>query len=74
VKRTFALFTLSQVIATDERHIQVLDWQRLCSVASFDRSRLELRDEDYEGALIASPRDQPQADNVTASGDPACFV
>jgi hypothetical protein len=74
VKRTFALFSLSQVIATDERHIQVLDWQRLCSVAGFDRSRLELRDEDFEGVLITSNDDRPQADNLTASGDPACFV
>ena len=74
VKRTFALLSLSEVIATDGQNIQVLDWGRLCAVAGFDRSRLELKDEDYEDVLIISSEEHICSYDLTASGDPACFV
>jgi hypothetical protein len=74
VKRTLALLSLSQVIVSDAQRIRVLDWQRLCGVAAFDRSRLELKDEDYEGALITSGESDQPSHQLTASGEPACFV
>jgi hypothetical protein len=74
VKRTLALLSLSQVIATDGRYLRVLDWRRLCGVAGFDRARLELKEEDYEGALIIRGDNQRLTNDLTAAGDPACFV
>jgi hypothetical protein len=74
VKRTLALLSLSQVIATDGQRLRILDWQRLCGVAGFSRSRLELKEEDYEGALITGDEDGRDPHKLTASGDPACFV
>jgi hypothetical protein len=74
VKRTLALLSLSQVIVADERKIRVLDWRRLSGVAGFDRARLALKDEDYESVLITSKEDRIRSHDITASGDPACFV
>jgi hypothetical protein len=74
VKRTLALLSLSQVIATDGRIVRILDWRRLSGIAGFERARLELKDEDYESGLITGTEDQPRSLNITASGDPACFV
>jgi hypothetical protein len=74
VKRTLALLSLSQVIATDGQSIRVLDWRRLAGVASYDRSRLGLKDEDYESSLITGKEDRRPRHDFTASGDPACFV
>ena len=74
VKRTLALLSLSQVIATDGQSIRVLDWRRLSGVANYDRSRLELKDEDFEAGLITGGGEQALPQNLTASGDPACFV
>lgn len=74
VKRTLALLSLSQVVSSEGRGIRVLDWRRLCGVAGYDLSRLELRDEDYEGALIVRGEEISASRTLTASGEPACFV
>jgi hypothetical protein len=74
VKRTLALLSLSQVIATDGHSIRVLDWRRLSGVAGYDLSRLGLKDEDYEASLITGKEDRRPRHELTASGDPACFV
>jgi hypothetical protein len=74
VKRTLALLSLSQVVAVEDRQIRVLDWRRLCGVGGYDRARLGLQDEDYEAALITKDEHPRPSFNVTASGDPACFV
>jgi hypothetical protein len=73
IKRALALLTLSQVIATEGGTLRVLDWQRLCSVACYDRDRLGLFDQDEE-LLIQSVADDEPANLITAAGDPACFV
>ncbi len=74
VKRSLALLSLSQVIATYGQSIRVLDWRRLCAVAGYDLSRFGLKDEDYEAALITGEKDRRLQNSLTASGDPACFV
>jgi hypothetical protein len=74
VKRTLALLSLSQVVAVEDRQIRVLDWRRLRGVGGYDRARLGLQDEDYEAALITRDEHPRPSFNVTASGDPACFV
>jgi hypothetical protein len=74
VKRTLALLTLSQVVETDCRTLRVLDWRRLSGIAGYDPRRLELSpDEDPELYLIRDT-DEGQNHQLTASGDPACFV
>lgn len=74
VKRVLALLSLSGVITTDGRSVQVLDWRRLCSVAHVDPARLSLAAEEDDD-LAATPREKDERANlVTASGEPACFV
>jgi hypothetical protein len=74
VKRTLALLSLSQVIESDGRTMRVIDWPRLCSVASFASRRLDLPEEDsLEDYLIEHPAEQQQQ-SLTAAGDQACFV
>ena len=74
VKRALALLSLSQVIGTDGHRLRVLDWQRLCGVACYQRARLKLAAEDFdaEASLISQVDNRPNT--LTASGDPACFV
>lgn len=73
VKRVLALLSLSGVIATDGRSVQVLDWRRLCSVAHVDPARLDLSfAEDDDDLIMATDIEEPA--NVTAAGEPACFV
>lgn len=73
VKRTLALLSLSQVIDCDAATMRVLDWPRLCSVATYEANRLELKqEEDDLDAVCAAQEEQPQL--VTKAGDPACFV
>jgi hypothetical protein len=74
VKRTLALLSLSQVIECDAATLRVLDWPRLCSVATYEASRLELRQEDDEFDLVSAVQDEEQPQLVTRAGDPACFV
>lgn len=77
VKRVLALLSLSGVLATDGRAIQVLDWQRLCAVAQVDPARLSFSlPAEEEDGLILSPNiiADEQVSPVTASGEPACFV
>ncbi len=73
VKRTLALLSLSQVIASDGRAMRILDWQRLCGVAGYDPSRLSLSDEEQIEDTAAAD-DEQRMHHFTASGDPACFV
>ena len=73
VKRTLALLSLSQVIECDAATMRVLDWPRLCAVAAYEASRLELKqDEDELEIACATQEEEPQL--VTKAGDPACFV
>ena len=77
VKRTLALLSLSQVIATDGARVRVLDWARLCGVAGYDPDRLDLSAEDMDGEAALIRHDEPadeQLNLLTAAGDPACFV
>jgi hypothetical protein len=71
VKRTFALFSLSQVIESDGQKIRILDWSRLCRAGGYDPRRLELKTE--EEPAIAS-RDDGPAPRLTVGGEQACFV
>jgi len=75
VKRAVALLSLSGVISTDGRTIQVLDWRRLCSVAHVDPARLTLAEpEDEDDYVEIISVDERPSNLVTASGEPACFV
>jgi len=76
VKRVLALLSLSGVLRTDGRTLEVLDWQRLCSVAHVDPARLELSyiDDDDEDDLITAIPVEEIPSSVTAAGEPACFV
>jgi hypothetical protein len=76
VKRTLALLSLSKVIETDGQRIRVLDWRRLCSVANYESSRLELVEvEEFDDeALTVIPEEEEETRQLTASGEPACFV
>lgn len=75
VKRAVALLSLSGVISTDGRAVQVLDWRRLCSVAHVDPTRLALAEPDEEDDFIEIvSADERPANRVTVSGEPACFV
>ncbi|HWH16796.1 MAG TPA: helix-turn-helix domain-containing protein [Allosphingosinicella sp.] len=75
VKRVLALLSLSGVITTDGRSIQVLDWRRLCTVANVDPARLSPTTDEDDDPILATPdRDRRAANLVTASGEPACFV
>lgn len=75
VKRAMALLSLSGVIASDGRTMQVLDWRRLCSVAHVDPSRLTLADpEGDEDRMETVSLEGKPTNLVTASGEPACFV
>lgn len=71
VKRTLALMALSSVIKTDGRTFRVTDWRRLAGIACYDPARLGLAPEDEE-ELVAEREGTIQ--QLTASGDPACFV
>ena len=73
VKRTLALLSLSEVIECGSATMSVRDWPRLCSVAAYEASRLELEDEEDEPDFACTAEEeQPQL--VTRAGDPACFV
>ena len=72
VKRTLALLSLSGVLETDGRSMRVLDWGRLCSLAAYAPSRLELRQDKDEFDHVIAEEQQPLL--VTRAGDPACFV
>lgn len=74
VKRTLALLSLSQAIECDAATMRVLDWARLCSVATYEASRLELKQEEDELDLVSAAEDEEQPLLVTRAGDPACFV
>ena len=75
VKRVVALLSLSGVVSTDGRSLQVLDWPRLCGVAHVDPERLGLVLTDEDEMVVATPRREEEPANlVTASGEPACFV
>ena len=74
VKRTLALLGLSQVVETDCRTLRVLDWRRLSGIAGYDPARLELGAEEDLELFLIEDRDSPTAHQLTASGDPACFV
>jgi len=71
IKRTLALFALSQVAESDGQRIRVTDWHRLARAAGYDPARLELKldDEDAEPAA-----DEGTEHHLTAGGDQACFV
>ncbi|HYI42709.1 MAG TPA: hypothetical protein VD768_03705, partial [Sphingomicrobium sp.] len=65
--------SLSQVVECEGSTMRILDWGRLCSVASYEASRLDLsEDEDADLILASEVEDQPQL--LTAAGDQACFV
>ena len=74
VKRTLALLALSQVVETDCRTLRVLDWRRLSGIADYDPARLELGPEEDPELFLIEHGDAPAAHQLTASGDPACFV
>jgi Crp-like helix-turn-helix domain len=74
VKRALALLALSQVISTDGSSIRVLDWRRLCGVASYDPGRLGLKAEEDDILTIVAEDEEAPRNLVTAAGDPACFV
>lgn len=75
VKRVLALLSLSHILMTDGRSIEVLNWQRLCDVAHIDPDRLGLSvDEDDEPLIANLASEEDSARLLTASGEPACFV
>jgi hypothetical protein len=74
VKRTLALLSLSGVVACKDGELTILDWRRLCSVATYDPVRLELKlDEDWLELPLAA-EDEEESPRLTQAGDPACFV
>jgi hypothetical protein len=74
VKRVLALLSLSGVLSTDGRSLQVLDWQRLCAVAHVDPARLSLSFADDDDDLIVATEIEEPVATVTAGGEQACFV
>jgi hypothetical protein len=74
VKRTLALLSLSQVLVTNGYRLRVTDWPRLCAVAGYHPSRLELDPEDLEAEYSPAAEEVELRNLVTASGEPACFV
>ena len=74
VKRVLALLSLSGVVSSDGRTLQVLDWQRLCSVAQVDPARLSIECAEEDDEFIQVAEIPPIAASTTAGGEPACFV
>ena len=77
VKRILALLGLSGVIRADEETVRVLDWQRLSDAAAYDAKRLGRsgeRETEEDMIFAAVPEQEDAAPQLTAAGDPACFV
>jgi hypothetical protein len=74
VKRTLALLELSAVTVSDGVQLRVLDWRRLCGVAHFQLGRIGLAADDDSEPLQIVEQAQAPANQLTAAGDPACFV
>lgn len=74
VKRILGFLALSGVIETGAEGIRILDWPRLCKLASYDRNWVAAPmpgESDLPAPFIAKPAAQPA---LTAAGDPASFV
>lgn len=70
VKRVLGFLLLSRVIELGSEGVRILDWQRLCKLADYDRKWVAMPlDEDGE-----EPRQAEQPCELTAAGDPASFV
>ena len=77
VKRILGLLSLSGVIRADEETVRVLDWQRLSDAAAYDAKRLGRsgeRETEEDMIFAAVPEQEDAAPQLTAAGDPACFV
>ncbi|MBA3834353.1 MAG: helix-turn-helix domain-containing protein [Sphingomonas sp.] len=76
VKRVLGLLLLSGVIDLGGKGVRILDWNRLCKLACFDRGWVPVPlDEEIETHSPADSKDKEQpAPAITASGDPASFV
>ena len=77
VKRILGLLNLSGVIRADEETVRVLDWQRLSDAAAYDSTRLGRsgeRETEEDLIVAAAPEQEDAVPQLTAAGDPACFV
>ena len=77
VKRILGLLNLSGVIRADEETVRVIDWQRLSDAAAYDAKRLGRSGErETEEDLIVATATEGEngPTQLTAAGDPACFV
>lgn len=75
VKRILGFLALSQVIEETAAGLRIVDWQRLCKLASYERSwvTLPLSEEEENGVLLIPPP-RPETVALTVSGDQASFV
>ena len=76
VKRIVAFLGLSRVIEQTPDGIRITDWERLCSLACYDRSWTGIP-EPEESELLEIITQQPELPEPRAStraGDPASFV
>lgn len=73
VKRTLGLLSLSGVLTSRADSLTILDWRKLGGVARFDRSSLDLAEDDEEDLICSAPA-ALEGNFTTASGEPACFV
>ncbi len=76
LKRTLALFALSQVIEGDGERMRVIDWNRLALAAGYDPGRLQLGEVgELAPILVVGPaEEEAEPLRLTAAGDQACFV
>lgn len=72
VKRTLGLLTLSGVICSDGRSIEVVNWRKLCALAGYDLARIDPSAADEE--MPAEAQIDAEDNRLTIAGEPACFV